>query len=72
MDLVNMCDLATNWSSWSNSSRNHALNSNMVFNTADNEDNRSAGHKGPKKNVNVNVKDGRPDRKVDCWNSGGN
>ena len=42
----------------------------MVFNTTDKGTDRNAGDKDQKKNVNV--KDAKPERKVDCWNCGGN
>ena len=61
VDLVSMWYLATNWGSMC-----------VVFNTTVKGDNRKAGDKGQKINVNVNVKDARPDRKADCWNCGGN
>ena len=42
----------------------------MVFNATGKRDDSRAGGKGQKRKVNV--KDVKPDRKVDCWNCGGN
>ena len=62
-DLVSMCDLARNRSSKSSSSKNRAPAYGVVFTTTAEGDNRKAGDKGQKKNVNVKVKDAKPDRK---------
>ena len=65
-----MCDLATNWSCKSTSSRNQVPTSGVAFNITGNKNDRNAGDKGQK--MSVNVKDAKPKRKVDCWNCGGN
>ena len=65
-----MCDLATNWSLIYNAPRNDIPASGVVFNTVGKSDDRKAGDKGQKKNVNF--EDGKPDKKIDCWNCGGN
>ena len=70
VDLVLMCGHATNWCSKSTSSRNQVPASGVVFNTTGNGNDRNAGDKGQKENVNT--KDAKPERKVDCWNCGGN
>ena len=72
VDLVSRCDLATNWCSKSTSSRNQVPASGVGFNTTSKGNDRNAGDKGQKKNVNVNVKDAKAERKVDCWNCGEN
>ena len=65
-----MCDLATNWSISSAGVRNDITTSGVVLNTTDKGDDKKARNKGQKKNVNV--KETKHDRKVECWNCGGN
>ena len=67
VDLASMYELATYWSSESNSYKTDIPASGVGFNTSGKSDNRKAGDKGQKRNV----KDAKPDRKVDCWNCGG-
>ena len=62
-----MCDFAANWCSKSNSSRDHAPASSVIFNTAAKGGNRKAGDKGQTRNKGTKL-----DRKVNCWNCVGN
>ena len=71
VDLTSMCGLATCWSSKSYSYKSDIPASVVVFNATDKDDNRKAGDKGHKRNVHVNIKDTKPERKVDCCNCGG-
>ena len=70
VDLCGMCDLATNWSNSSVGVRNDIPASGVVFNTTGRGDDRKAGDKGQKKNVNA--KESKQDKKIECWNCGGN
>ena len=65
-----MCDLATNWSNTSVGVRNDIPTSGLVLNATSKVDDRKAGDKGQKKNVNA--KDIKHDTKFECWNCGCN